>query len=64
MSQRAREVGSERSAAKRGRPPKPETPIKVPLPFEELVRDVLKAGPHPKGTKPKRPGGPKGKAAR
>src|SRR5437762_14189662 len=37
--------------SKRGRPPTPEKPITVPLPFDELVSDILKAGPHPTDAK-------------
>jgi hypothetical protein len=45
---------------RRGRPPKhPDEPIKVPLPFKQLVQGVLEAGPHPQ-TARKRKGRTKG----
>jgi hypothetical protein len=40
---------------KPGPKPQSERPIKVPLPFDELVSDILKAGPHPEGAARKPP---------
>ena len=47
------------SQARRGRPPiRDDRPIKVAVPFDELVRDMMNTGPHPKGAG-KKQGGPK-----
>ena len=40
-----------------------DDPIAIPLPFDELVSDILKAGPHPQAQKPRLPPKPKARGA-